>query len=137
MAFDRKTGKDTENRSVEKRAVTRLLILVALTAALFAVYKLFTGYFGFDYIFFIYFGLELLFIVVYLCYNRGLSLKGVTKDMLPDTMSDTEKEKLLSGAEMRLKRSAWMLIVIIALLFTLIFDMIELYVIPMIFGGLQ
>ena len=135
MKKDNGLPEEKEEKKVGKRAVAKLLSLVALSAVLLGVYKLFIELFNFEYIFFIYLGAELVLVVIYLFYNRGLSLKGVTKDMLPDTMSDSEKEKLLSSAERRLKRSSFMLIPIIAIIFTLIFDTVELYILPMILGG--
>ena len=135
MKKDNGLPEEKEEKKVGKRAVAKLLSLVALSAVLLGVYKLFIELFNFEYIFFIYLGAELVLVVIYLFYNRGLSLKGVTKDMLPDTMSDSEKEELLSSAERRLKRSSFMLIPIIAIIFTLIFDTVELYILPMILGG--
>jgi len=135
MKKDNGLPEEKEEKKVGKRAVAKLLSLVALSAVLLGIYKLFIELFNFEYIFFIYLGAELVLVVIYLFYNRGLSLKGVTKDMLPDTMSDSEKEELLSSAERRLKRSSFMLIPIIAIIFTLIFDTVELYILPMILGG--
>ena len=135
MKKDNGLPEEKEEKKVGKRAVAKLLSLVALSAVLLGIYKLFIELFNFEYIFFIYLGAEIVLIVIYLFYNRGLSLKGVTKDMLPDTMSDSEKGELLSSAERRLKRSSFMLIPIIAIIFTLIFDTVELYILPMILGG--
>ena len=65
--------------------------------------------------------------LTYLIYNRGLSRRGVTIEMLPDTMSQSEKEEFIADAERRMKRSKWMLAILVPFLFTFLFDAVELF----------
>ena len=73
-------------------------------------------------------------ILTYVIYNRGLSRRKLSEDMLPETWSDEEKREFLADGERRLRASRWMLIPIFAFLFTFAFDMLELYVLPVIRG---
>ena len=134
MKKDNGLPEEKEEKKVGKRAVAKLLSLVALSAVLLGIYKLFIELFNFEYIFFIYLGAEIVLIVIYLFYNRGLSLKGVTKDMLPDTMSEEEKNEFIADGERRLERSKWMLCFIFAFVVVYAIDIFDLFVIPMIEG---
>ena len=71
-------------------------------------------------------------ILVYVIYNRGFSRKGLTPEMLPDTMSKEEKEDFIADGERRLKRSRPLLSVIFAFSFTFVYDIIELVAVPFI-----
>lgn len=68
--------------------------------------------------------------IAYVVYNRGFSRDGVTREMLPDTMSEEEKSEFFTDRDRRKKKSKWMLTVIIPLIFTLMLDTIVLFVIP-------
>lgn len=72
-------------------------------------------------------------VVVYFAYNRAFTSHGVTYDMLPDTMSDTEKKEYLDDAAKREEKSRWMLMVIFPLVITLMIDMLKLFVIDKYF----
>ena len=74
-------------------------------------------------------------ILTYVIYNRGFSRKGVTEDMLPDSMTSEQKAEFIADGEQRLKKSRPLLIVIFAFAFTFIADVIELIAIPFL-GGL-
>ena len=54
--------------------------------------------------------------------------------MLPADWSEEQKESFVKDAELRIKRSRWMLVVILAFLFTFTFDIIELWVVPTVLG---
>lgn len=64
----------------------------------------------------------------YVFYNRGFSRKNVTVDMLPDTMSEQEKEDFIEDAKIRMKRSKWCLTLIIPLVFTFFMDIFYLFI---------
>ena len=67
----------------------------------------------------------------------GMSRKGITVDMLPDTWSDEEKQSFVDDGRRRLDRSKWMLLFIFALLFVFIADACELFVLPLLEGMFQ
>jgi len=70
--------------------------------------------------------------IVYVIYNRGFSAKGVTPEMLPDTMSYEEKLAFIENGKQRLKRSRWMLTLILPIIVTLCIDMIYILLLPML-----
>lgn len=76
----------------------------------------------------VYFALTLGFTTAYVIYNRAFVRKGVTPDMLPDSMSDTEKAEFIADGERRMKRSKWMLTIIFPLVLTFFIDMFVLYI---------
>ena len=78
--------------------------------------------------------IETVFILAYLIYNRGFSRKGVTREMLPAEWSEDKKDEFIHSGEERLKSSRWMLVVILAFLFTFFIEIIELYFLPFLFG---
>ena len=75
--------------------------------------------------------------VIYVVYNRGMSRKGVTKDMLPDDWDDEEKDRFIEDGKKRLEKSKWMLIFIFAFVVVFAFDAMELFVFPMFEGLLS
>lgn len=79
-------------------------------------------------------------LVAYIAYNRAFTRKNVTIDMLPDTWSKEQKEEYIADGERRLKKSEWMLMVIIPLLVTFAAEAMYLFVWtgliePMLAGG--
>lgn len=125
-----RTDNQGKNKKPDKGSIIMLLSLVAVTVIIYCVYRLCTEVLLYTPIFFIYIGVECVLVAVYLFYNRGFSLRGVTKEMLPETMSEEEKDALLKDAELRLKRSKWMIIPIVAFMFTFAIDAIELFLLP-------
>lgn len=103
-----------------------LLAEVVGTIAAFSVYRL-SAELLLGFVFWIYVGIATVLGLTFLIYNRGLSRRGVTIEMLPDTMSQPEKEEFIADAERRMKRSKWMLALLIPFLFTFLFDAVELF----------
>ncbi|MBQ1255475.1 MAG: hypothetical protein IIX91_06775 [Clostridia bacterium] len=83
----------------------------------------------FPYIGYVYVAIAAIFGLVYVIYNRGFSGKGVTPEMLPDTMSLSQKEAFIEDAKLRLRKSNWMLTIIFPTIFTIGCDMFYLHVI--------
>lgn len=73
-------------------------------------------------------------VIAYIIYNKGMYLKGVTEEMLPDEMSLEEKRALIDGAKRRLERSKWMIMLIIGFIFTFAVEAVLLFVLPWIEG---
>lgn len=73
-------------------------------------------------------------VIGYIIYNKGMYLKGVTEEMLPDEMSLEEKRALIDGAKRRLERSKWMIMLIIGFIFTFAVEAVLLFVLPWIEG---
>ena len=70
--------------------------------------------------------------VAYVLYNRGFSRRGVTAEMLPDTMSAEEKCEFIADGERRLKKSKWMLTVLFPMIVIFMWEMIEIYLLDYI-----
>lgn len=73
-------------------------------------------------------------VIAYIIYNKGMYLKGVTEEMLPDEMSLEEKRALIDGAKRRLERSKWMIMLIIGFISTFAVEAVLLFVLPWIEG---
>ena len=68
------------------------------------------------------------FLIAYIAYNRAFTRKGITVDMLPDTWSEEKKKEYVEDGERRMKKSRWMLSVIIPFLVTFIAEALLLFV---------
>lgn len=106
-----------------------LTVLVGNTVIFFAVYRLAIQTTVFPFVLGLYLTLAAVLTVAYVVYNRGFSRRGVTADMLPDTMSAQEKCEFIADGERRIKKSKWMLTILFPLLVTFGFDIMELFVV--------
>jgi phosphotransferase system glucose/maltose/N-acetylglucosamine-specific IIC component len=70
-------------------------------------------------------------------YNRGFTRKGVTPDMLPDEWSDAKKEQFIEDGKARIKKSRWMLYIIVPLCFVFIVEIFLAFVWPSIYSAIQ
>lgn len=128
---------EEENKNVGKdgkKLAVRLMILIVVTMAVFAVYRFSMNYPYFQTIMFVYMALATAVILGYVIYNRGFSRRGVMAQMLPDSWSDEEKERFIADGKRRLDASRWMLYPIFAFLFTFAMEIVELIVIPFFKG---
>ena len=114
----------------DSRAVGLLIMLVIVTMTVFALYRFLIDFYYFEVVLIVYMVLATAFVLTYVIYNRGLSRKGITPEMLPDTWSEEKKTEFVEDGKRRLHKSRWMLIPIFAFLFTFAFDLIELIVLP-------
>lgn len=122
-------GKKAVDKRTLRANLLRLLVLIAVTLATYIVYNVFVEIYFYP-IMISYMGITAVSVLAYVIYNRGFSRKGITAEMLPDTMSDEEKNNFINDAEIRLKKSRPLLIVAFAFSFTLIIDVLKLTVIP-------
>ena len=81
----------------------------------------------------LYMALLLGFTLAYLVYNRFFYKKGLTKEQLPDDWSEEKKEAFLVDGENRLKKSRFMLLIIVPLIITFLFDTLYLFVLEPLF----
>ena len=72
--------------------------------------------------------------LTYVIYNRGFSRKGVNVEMLPDEWSDEQKQSFIEDGELRIRRSKWMLVLIVAFFVTFAVEAWLLFVKPMLVG---
>ncbi len=105
-----------------------LLTLVGNTVLIFAIYRIAIGFEWFPVVMWVYLIATAGLAVGYTIYNRGFSRRGITAEMLPDTMSAEQKCEFIADGERRARRSKWMLTLLIPLILTFAFDLLELYV---------
>ena len=125
-------GKETEGiTAAEKKAVIiKLTLLVVVSAVIFAIYRVLMTSSLFPIVLGTYLTVLTALIAVYLIYNRGFIRKNVTVEMLPDEWDEQRKLEYVEDGKMRVKRSSWILIFIMAFAFTLVFELFELYFLP-------
>ena len=82
----------------------------------------------FIYMMYAYLALAAVLLVIYVAYNRGFALRGVTPDMLPDTLTLEQKKQRLDEAARRMKDSRWMLTVIIPFVIVFMCEALYLFV---------
>lgn len=108
---------------LRKKFNFKLLFLLAFNTILVSsVYYTFMRYSFFNYVMISYMIILTALILGFVIYNRGFSRRGITVEMLPDTMSPEEKVEFIASAEERLKKSKWLLTIIIPFLFTFLLD---------------
>lgn len=123
-----------------KQKIILALVTLALSIFLCAFYYLAMAlssanaalYYFFPIVMFSYMGALTVIVLVYIIYNRGFSRKGITVEMLPADWSEEKRIEFVESAEKRLKRSKWLLVLIIAFLFTFVVEALILFVIPLI-----
>ncbi len=128
-----KKSEKKEKKPIDKRAlmknILRLLILVAVTLSVYVIYNVFVEMYFYP----VMISYTVLFsasVLAYVIYNRGFSRRGITAEMLPDTMSDEEKTEFIENGKRRIIKSRPLLMVVFAFAFTFIMDIISLYAIP-------
>ncbi len=114
----------------DAKAIAILLLLILMTLAVFLFYRVMMNFPHFEIVLIAYMVLSVAFVVAYLIYNRGMSRRGVTREMLPEEWSEEQKTEFLEDAIRRRKNSRWMILPIFAFLFTFAMDAMELFVIP-------
>ena len=127
MSFNFK--KDTQtDKQTSKNNLIRLLCLIAVTMVIFCLYRFLINQYYFEIVLGIYMGVTTVSVLTYVIYNRGFSRKGITEDMLPSEWTQEQKREFIDNGEMRLQRSKWLLVFIIAILFTFIVEAFVLFV---------
>ena len=118
-------------KQVSNEAKALMLWMLANSVLLVALYFVLIGI-GFEFILPIYCAVGAVLGLVFVIYNRGFSGKGVTPEMLPDTMPYEDKLAFIEDSKERLHRSRWMLTVIFPIILAVAIDMMILFLFPMI-----
>ena len=118
--------------SPEKKRLARYLALntVMMVALYFVLQRA-----GFP-IHYVYVGVGVVLGFGYVIYNRGFVAKNATPDMLPSTMSYEEKMEFIEQGKQRMKKSQWVLTLLLPIIVSLMLDMVYLFLWPMLGGGL-
>ena len=72
------------------------------------------------------------FLLAYVIYNRAFSRKNLTVDMLPRDWSAEQRSEYIEDGKIRLKKSRWMLSVIIPVAVPIALDALYLFTLPLI-----
>ena len=131
---NKKEIQQTPAKEFPKSALLKIGALVALSVVLITVYRFFLETPYFLVVFGLYMAALVALVAVYLIYNRGMSRKGITEDMLPDEWSIEDKQRFVADGKRRLDRSKWMLVIIFSLVVVFIVDALELFVLPILEG---
>ena len=73
----------------------------------------------------------------YIVYNRGLAGTRLTSDMLPKEWSAEEKEKFMNDYRARREKSKKALIILIPMIATFLFEVLDIYLFRSILSQLQ
>lgn len=117
-------------KKMDTKALKTLLLLVFVTLVIFLFYRMMMNFPHFEIVLLSYMVISVSFVVAYLIYNRGMTRRGVTTEMLPDDWSEEQKTEFVEDGIRRQKKSKWMIFPIFAFLFTFAMDAMELFVIP-------
>ena len=116
----------------EKRFPWRFVITLVLSLLLLAFYYLSLNFNFFPLVMWGYMIALAALALTYVIYNRGMSRRGVTEQMLPDEWDEDKKREFIQGGKDRLKRSSWILMLIIAFVVTFAVEAMMLFFIPLI-----
>ena len=122
----------------KRKGLRYLPILILNTILFFSVYKVLL-YYGeltdrtfYSYCVLVLYTVLLLgFLLAYLIYNRFLYRKSLTPEQLPDSMTAEQKEAFLADGRARLERSKWMMLIILPLVLTFLFDAVDLFILDL------
>lgn len=129
-----KLPPDQEKKPFSPKAKRHFLLLVLNTVLFFGVYRVLihlatgaeTAFWSFL-VMLLYAALLVGFFIAYMVYNRFLSRKGLTPQDLDPSWSEEQKREFLADGEARLERSKWMMTIILPLILTFLFDVIDLF----------
>ena len=68
----------------------------------------------------------------YIAYNKGMVSGKITPDMLPTDWSADQKKAFIDDLTERRKKSKWVLLILIPMVFVFGFELLELYFFPLI-----
>lgn len=125
----KKKDKNNNEREIigkKKFNYKLLLILIFNTIIIFSIYRL-GVMMEYEPILWIYFAAALLFSLAYIIYNRGLSRRNITPDMLPDTWSPIQKQKFFDEDKKWKEKSKWMLTILFPLIITFMYELLDLF----------
>lgn len=123
-----------DKRGPDKKIVTRFIAALGTSLLLLAIYYFSMNFNFFRFVMWGYMIALAALVIAYVIYNKGMYLKGVTEEMLPDTMSIEEKRALIDGAKRRIDKSRWMLVLIIGFVVTFAVEALMLFVLPWLEG---
>lgn len=107
----------------------RLAALIIVCMAVFRLLKLYGLYLV---AVILYTAVTLGVAVYYIVYNRGVLSGKVTPDMLPAEWSAEQKQSMIDDIAARHKKSKWVFLIVVPMIFVFAFELLELYFFPLI-----
>ena len=71
-------------------------------------------------------------VIGYIIYNRGFTRKNVTLDMLPEEWPPEKKTEFIEDGKRRLEKSKWVLLVMLPMIGIYAYELIDIYVMPIV-----
>ena len=68
----------------------------------------------------------------YIIYNKGVISGTVSPDMLPAEWSAEQKQSMIDDIAARHKKSKWVFLIVVPMIFVFAFELLELYFFPLI-----
>ena len=131
-------SRKKEERAAEEKARKKasfeknkkyLLPLLLNTVLFYAVYAVLCNTPAYNIVLWVYAAALTGFSAAYLIYNRGLSHRKLTEDMLSDDMSPEQKRAFIEDIKARSDKSKWMITIIFPLVMTFMIDIVILFMI--------
>lgn len=115
---------------MKSNAKKLLLMLLINSAVIISLYFFIAANVEFPYLHYIYLLAGGALGIYYVIYNRGFIGKNLTPEDMPNDMSAADKQRFIEDCALRMKKSAWMLTVIVPIVLTFAIDVILLYLLP-------
>lgn len=132
MKKKKRRQEESERYNIPKKFNFKLLLILLFnTVIIFTIYRV-GVYFEFKPMLWIYFGATLALSLGYIIYNRGLSRRNITHDMLPESWSAVQKQQFLDEDKKWKDKSKWMLTLLFPFIITFMFEVIDLFFIDYI-----
>ena len=113
------------------KLAAKLAGLIILFVALFRLLKLYDLYL---FAIILYIAVTLGVAIYYIVYNRGVLTEKISPEMLPADWSAEKKQVMIEDIDARRRRSKWAQLVLLPMVFVYLFEILELYVFPVITG---
>lgn len=134
MMDQEKKGKKQQKDEGPKRKLWYAALTALLSVLLMALYYFSLNFSFFPFVMWGYMAALAALTLGYIIYNRAMSRNGVTVEMLPDEWDEEKKTEFVEDGKRRLRRSKWMLMLIIAFVITFAVEAIMLFVFPLVEG---
>ena len=94
-----KNKRNADTAEKNRATLLRLLLLIVVTMTVFSVYRFLLDRMYFEITLGIYMTVSSALILIYVIYNRGMSRRKLTEDMLPDDWSREKKQEFIADGE--------------------------------------
>ena len=121
----------TPKKPFNLKLAAKLAGLIILFVALFRLLKLYDLYL---FAIILYTAVTLGVAIYYIVYNRGVLTEKISPEMLPADWSAEKKQAMIEDIDARRRRSKWAQLVLLPMVFVYLFEILELYVFPVITG---